>query len=110
MQSSGKVADSYPLDWLPNNSWNSIMKLSEIDDFKKFPDSMEKELPARFKDWFNEIIPEDIKLPGDWRKLEDKQFQKLCVIRALRPDRITPALTKFICNNLPYGEEFIKMD
>lgn len=35
---------------------------------------MEKELPARFKDWFNELTPEEIKLPSDWRKLDQKPF------------------------------------
>ena len=34
---------------------------------------MEKDAPNRFKDWFNELTPEDVKLPLDWKKLQDKK-------------------------------------
>lgn len=58
------------------------MRLADLEEFRKLPESMEKELPARFKDWFNEINPEDVKLPSDWRKLDATPFKKLLVIRA----------------------------
>jgi len=86
------------------------MRLGEIEEFRKLPESIEKELTVRFKDWFNEITPEDVKLPSDWRKLEGIPFQKLLIIRALRPDRMVPALTTFIKNALPFGEQFVNMD
>ena len=106
-----KTDDPNPLaDWLPNQSWFAVQRLAEIDEFKKLPDSMEKELPARFKDWMNEISPENQRLPSDWRKLENQPFYKLCVIRALRPDRMTAALTNFISKILPNGNQFINMD
>lgn len=57
-------------EWLPNSAWFIVQRLGEIDEFKKLPDSMEKELPARFKDWYNEISPENTRLPSDWRKLD----------------------------------------
>lgn len=56
--------------WLPNQAWYSVMRLAEIDEFEKLPDSIEKELPARFKDWVNELTPETVRLPSEWRKLE----------------------------------------
>jgi len=37
-------------------------------------------------------------------------FQKLLVLRCLRPDRITIALTKFIRETLPNGPDFVEMD
>lgn len=108
---SPKPCESYPLkDWLPNTAWNAILRLGEIEPFQKLPDSIEKELPARFKDWFNELSPEDIKLPSDWRKLDQTLFQKLCVLRAMRPDRMSSSMQKFIKENLPNGAEFISMD
>lgn len=97
-------------EWLPNSAWFAVQRLAEIDEFRKLPDSMEKELPARFKDWYNELSPENSRLPSDWRKLDSQPFLKLCVIRALRPDRMTSALTQFIKNVLPRGSEFVSMD
>lgn len=97
-------------DWLPNSAWFAVQRLSEIDEFKKLPESMEKELPARFKDWFNELAPENSRLPSEWRKLDSQPFLKLCVIRALRPDRMTVALVQFIKSVLPRGNDFVSMD
>lgn len=71
---------------------------------------MEKDAPTRFKDWYNELTPEDVKLPLEWKKLDTTPFKKLCVLRALRPDRITVALARFIKDALPKGEDFIEMD
>lgn len=110
LQCVPKISDNPLKEWLPNTAWNSVMRLADIDEFRKLPESMEKELPARFKDWFNEITPEDVKLPSDWRKLDLIPFQKLCVIRALRPDRMATALTTFIRGVLPFGDDYVNMD
>lgn len=37
-------------------------------------------------------------------------FQKLLVLRSLRPDRLTIALANFISRTLPNGHEFVNMD
>ena len=83
------------------------MRLADIEEFDKLPDSIEKDLPARFKDWFNELNPENVRLPSEWRKLDQQPFYKLCVIRALRPDRMTSALVNFINATFPQGNSFI---
>jgi dynein heavy chain len=57
-------------EWLPDNSWNSITKLIEIEGFEQFSTHVEKEAPNRFKDWYNELVPEDEKLPLEWKKLD----------------------------------------
>jgi len=81
-----------------------------LNDFGSFAQNMEKDAPNRFKDWYNELCPEDQKLPLDWKKLDNMPFQKLLVLRCLRPDRITIALGNFIRNVLPFGPEYMDMD
>ena len=71
---------------------------------------MEKDAPNRFKDWYNELAPEEVKLPLDWKKLDQMPFKKLLVLRCLRPDRITVAMTAFIRQVLPSGDTFVEMD
>jgi dynein heavy chain len=97
-------------EWLPDLAWFSINRLIEIEGFEQFAQNLEKEAPNRFKDWYNEITPEDEKLPLDWKKLEQMQFQKLLVIRVLRPDRITTALDNFVRRTLPNGDDYVDCD
>ena len=98
------------LDWLPDISWNMVQALAQLEEFKTFAQNMEKDAPTRFKDWYNELQPEDVKLPLEWKKLDSTPFKKLLVLRCLRPDRITVALSRFIRDALPKGEEYIDMD
>ena len=51
-----------------------------------------------------------MKLPLEWKKLDATPFKKLLVLRCIRPDRITVALSRFIRDVLPRGEEYIEMD
>lgn len=97
-------------DWLPDLAWFAMQKLIEIEGFELFAQNVEKEAPNRFKDWYNELTPEDEKLPLDWKKLEQTPFQKLLVIRVLRPDRITTALDNFVRKTLPNGDDYVDCD
>jgi dynein heavy chain len=97
-------------EWLPDLAWFGLQKLNEIEGFENFVQQVEKEAPNRFKDWYNELAPEDEKLPLEWKKLDQMPFQKLLVIRVLRPDRITTALDNFVRHNLPKGGEFVDCD
>jgi len=57
-------------EWLPDLAWFAMQRLVEIEGFELFAQNVEKEAPNRFKDWYNELTPEDEKLPLDWKKLE----------------------------------------
>jgi dynein heavy chain len=98
------------VEWLPNTAWNSVQKLIDLDGFGQFSDDLEKNAPNRFKEWFNEIAPEDAKLPLDWKKLDAQPFQKLLVLRCMRPDRVTSALADWIRDALPDGKKYVDCD
>jgi len=97
-------------EWLPDLAWYTLQKLIEIEGFEQFAQNVEKEAPNRFKDWYNELAPEDEKLPLDWKKLEAMPFQKLLVVRVLRPDRIPSAIDNFVRKILPKGDDFVDCD
>jgi dynein heavy chain len=96
--------------WLPDQNWFAVQKLIEIEVFEPFAQHLEHGAPKRFEDWYNELTPETEKLPLDWKKLEQMPFEKLLVIRCLRPDRITTALDNYIRRVLPKGDEFVDCD
>lgn len=55
--------------------------------------------------WYATTTPESEDLVGEWNdKLTD--FEKICVVRCLRPDRISFCLTHFIINTL--GPRFVE--
>lgn len=111
LQCPGKQDIPNPLkEWLPDLAWFSMQKLIELEGFEQFANQVEKEAPARFKDWYNELAPEDEKLPLEWKKLDQQLFQKLLVIRVLRPDRVTTALDNFVRKTLPAGDDYVDCD
>jgi dynein heavy chain len=111
LRSPQRVDVENPLtEWLPNPAWFSVQKLIEIDFFSVFAQNLEKDAPNRFKEWFNEIAPEDAKLPLDWKKLDSMPFQKLLVLRCMRPDRMTIALQAWIRESLPNGKAYVDCD
>jgi len=97
-------------DWLPSKCWGLVTKLCDLESFENFGTCMEKEAPSRFKEWFNELTPEHTKLPLDWKRLESQPFQKLLVIRCLRPDRMCGALADWIRGALPNGRDYMDCD
>jgi len=97
-------------DWLPDVAWFAVQSLIQLEGFELFSQHLEKDATPRFLAWYNELAPESQKLPMDWKRLDQVPFQKMLVIRCLRPDRITTALDDFIRKTLPNGNDFVDMD
>jgi len=96
--------------WLPEPVWFCVQKIIEIEMFEQFANHIELGAAKRFEDWYNELTPETEKLPLDWKKLESMPFEKLLVVRCLRPDRTTTALDNFIRKVMPSGDSFVDCD
>uniref|UniRef100_A0A8C9LLA4 Dynein beta chain, ciliary-like n=1 Tax=Piliocolobus tephrosceles TaxID=591936 RepID=A0A8C9LLA4_9PRIM len=91
-------------EWLSNESWESILFLSKFKEFENLTTNIHIDAQLKFKQWYSEIQPEICKLPLEWKKLNDYSFKKLLIIRALRPDRITVTLEKYIKLVLPNSD------
>ncbi|KAL8434818.1 hypothetical protein ACSSS7_002955 [Eimeria intestinalis] len=105
-----QVADNPLADWLPNRAWYAVQKLIELPAFEAFATNMEKDAPSRFKEWFQELQPENVKLPLDWKSLDNTPFKKLIVLRCLRPDRVATAIADYIRTMLPNGSVYLDGD
>ena len=86
-------------DWMTEAMWNNIEYLdSSISSFTGIITCL-KDNTNEWKKWINNNKPEESILPGLWdNKLTI--FQKLCVVRALRSDRVSHAASKFINGSL----------
>jgi len=104
-----KEGEENPINWLSKSAWELCLALSDIEEFNKFSSDLIEASP-RFREWFNHITPEQEKLPLDWAGLDRLPFQKMLIVRCLRPDRIATALTNFIRVTLPSGDAYTDCD
>jgi dynein heavy chain len=82
-----------PVDFLSNNGWGGIKTLANMDDFRNLDRDIEGSA-KRWKKFVESECPEKEKFPQEWKN--KTSLQKLCMMRALRPDRMTYALQLFI--------------
>merc|ERR1719420_668370 len=84
--------------------------MAELPGLDKFLSDLTAS-PNRFKEWYLKGNAEDEPLPLDWRKLDENDpFAKLLIIRAMRPDRMTSAVSKFVTKMLPDGQKYTELD
>ncbi|KAJ8682461.1 hypothetical protein QAD02_018253 [Eretmocerus hayati] len=82
-----------PVDFLTNSSWGGIRSLAARDDFR----NLDRDIETSSKRWKKLVeceCPEREKFPQEWKN--KTALQRLCMLRALRPDRMTYAIAAFI--------------
>lgn len=92
-----------PVDFLSNNSWGGIKGLSALDDFKNLDRDIEGSA-KRWKKFVESETPEKEKFPQEWKN--KTSLQRLCMMRALRPDRMTYAVADFVAEKL--GAKYVE--
>lgn len=91
-----------PIDWLSQASWGMIKSLSNLEAFKPLATDIEGS-GKMWKKYCDSECPENEKLPQEWKNKSG--FQKLLVLRCLRPDRMTYAMRNFIGSKM--GTKYI---
>lgn len=82
-----------PVDFLDSIRWGGVKALVGLDGFRDLDKEIEG-MPKRWKGLINSETPEREKLPGDWKN--KNPVQRLCIIRCLRPDRMSYAVRAII--------------
>uniref|UniRef100_A0AAQ5YU21 Dynein axonemal heavy chain 17 n=1 Tax=Amphiprion ocellaris TaxID=80972 RepID=A0AAQ5YU21_AMPOC len=91
-----------PVDFLSNHSWGGIKSLCAMDEFRNLDRDIEGSA-KRWKKFVESECPEKEKFPQEWKS--KTSLQRLCMMRALRPDRITYAVRDFIEEKL--GSKYV---
>ncbi|XP_075413447.1 dynein axonemal heavy chain 11 [Tenrec ecaudatus] len=82
-----------PVDFLTTQSWSAIKTVALMEEFRGIDRDVEGSA-KQWKKWVESECPEKEKLPQEWKK--KRLIQKLIILRALRPDRMTYALRDFV--------------
>lgn len=94
---------SSPVDFLSHNGWGGIKALSGMEEFRNLDRDIEGSA-KRWKKFVESECPEKEKFPQEWKN--KSSLQKLCMMRALRPDRMSYAITDFVSEML--GTKYVE--
>ncbi|KAM9308794.1 LOW QUALITY PROTEIN: dynein axonemal heavy chain 11 [Gastrophryne carolinensis] len=92
-----------PVDFLSIQSWSAIKMISTIEEFR----GLDRDIEGAAKRWKKLVeseCPEKERLPQEWKN--KTSLQKLIILRALRPDRMTYAIRNFVEEKL--GTKYIE--
>ncbi|XP_066093696.1 dynein axonemal heavy chain 17 isoform X2 [Saccopteryx bilineata] len=92
-----------PVDFLQNQGWGGIKALSEMDEFKNLDNDIEGSA-KRWKKLVESEAPEKEIFPKEWKN--KTALQKLCMVRCMRPDRMTYAVKNFVEEKM--GSKFVE--
>lgn len=81
------------VEFLDSISWGGVKALVGLDGFRDLDKEIES-MPKRWKGLIDSETPEKEKLPGDWKN--KNPVQRLCIMRCLRPDRMSYAVREII--------------
>ncbi|NWI39535.1 DYH9 protein, partial [Picathartes gymnocephalus] len=91
-----------PVEFLSDHSWGGIKALSSMEEFRNLDRDIEGSA-KRWKKFVESECPEKERFPQDWKN--KSALQRLCIMRALRPDRVPCAIRDFVEEKL--GSKYV---
>uniref|UniRef100_A0A8B9NMP8 Dynein axonemal heavy chain 17 n=1 Tax=Accipiter nisus TaxID=211598 RepID=A0A8B9NMP8_9AVES len=98
-----KAGVASPVDFLQPQGWGGIKVLSEMEEFKNLDSDIEGSA-KRWKKFVESEVPEKEVFPKEWKN--KSALQKLCMLRCMRPDRMTYAIRNFVEEKM--GSKFVE--
>ncbi|NWT53909.1 DYH9 protein, partial [Erythrocercus mccallii] len=91
-----------PVEFLSDHSWGGIKALSSMEEFRNLDRDIEGSA-KRWKKFVESECPEKERFPQEWKN--KSALQRLCIMRALRPDRVPCAVRDFVEEKL--GSKYV---
>ncbi|EQC29095.1 hypothetical protein SDRG_13255 [Saprolegnia diclina VS20] len=90
--------------WLEGYAWTELCRLASLPAFAGFTEAFAAH-KAVYRGLFDSPEPHVVPLPGGWQTKLDA-FQRLCVLRSLRPDKMMEGIQNLVVEKL--GQPFIE--
>ena len=88
--------------WLSDKSWAELVRLDQLPSMTGFLEGFPQE--SRWHQLFESTEPFKFPFPGQWEHCSG--FQRLLIMRCIRPDKIVPAVMLFVSEQM--GQNFIE--
>ena len=89
--------------FMPERNWQLLCALEEVPGLQKLSHDVESS-HERWQRWICEATPETATLPGIYGRTASS-FQRLLILRAVRPDRVEQGFRSFVAENL--GPDYV---
>ncbi|KAF0872636.1 DYH9 protein, partial [Crocuta crocuta] len=102
LRSPGQTGVTSPVGFLSHQAWGGIKALSSMEEFY----NLDRDIEGSAKSWKKFVeseCPEKEKFPQEWKN--KTALQRLCMMRAMRPDRMTYAIRDFVEEKL--GSKYV---
>nr|XP_008166211.1 dynein axonemal heavy chain 12 isoform X1 [Chrysemys picta bellii] len=90
--------------WLQDKSWDELCRASDFSAFRGLRSHI-SENASEWRKIYDSKEPHNIPLPKPWDKTLN-ELQKMIILRCLRSDKISPAITIFVTDKL--GKKFVE--
>jgi dynein heavy chain, axonemal len=92
-----------PADWIPDRTWTEVQNASMIPSFSALPDQF-KNNNTEWKVIYDSNDPASLPMPGDADSYTS--FQKMAIMRCLRPDKVVPVVQHIVIDEM--GQRFVE--
>nr|XP_014432906.1 dynein heavy chain 12, axonemal isoform X1 [Pelodiscus sinensis] len=90
--------------WLQDKSWDELCRASDFSAFRGLRSHI-SENASEWRKIYDSKEPHNVLLPKPWDKTLN-ELQKMIILRCLRSDKISPAITIFVTDKL--GKKFVE--
>ncbi|KAM8930418.1 dynein axonemal heavy chain 12 [Pelodytes ibericus] len=97
------VANPAPT-WLPDKSWDELCRANDLAAFNGLREHF-RENPDEWHKIYDSKEPHTVPLPGSFNETLN-ELQKMIILRCLRPDKISPAVSSYVTDKL--GKKFVE--
>ena len=91
--------------WISPKMWGEVCRGNDLGEaFNGLRDHIAT-FPDQWRALYDSTEPQKVSLPGGWHERLDS-FQRLLVLRMMRPDKLVPALTTYVSQQM--GPRFVE--
>ena len=86
--------------WIEEATWDNVTEMCSVLPVFLGMDASFSQYARDWKEWYSSTAPEEKELPGEWEN-KCSDFQRLIILRCLRPDRVIYSITSWVSDDSP---------